>query len=404
MFSFLTKKLNKKRAYFDYASTTPLDPRVYKAMMPYLSGVFANPSSLYKEGVEARKSIENARKKTAAVLQAKTEEIVFTAGGTESNNMAILGTFYHHKNILKKERIHFVTTSIEHASVLEAFEHVRSLGAKITYIAPEENGIISVKKVEAALTKETVLISVMYANNEIGTIQPVREIGRMLKSRKAEQQDATNIVFHTDACQAAAYLPVLVNDLHVDLLTLDGSKIYGPKGSGILYRKGGGSEYGTPLEPILFGGGQEKGFRSGTENVAGIVGFGEAISIIQNERVEEVKHVKNLRDQLLGELLSKVKDLKVNGDRENRLPNNINICVPGLDAEYAVMRLDALGFAISSVTSCKTLSEDPSSYVIEELYQDDSCSRSSLRITMGRFTTIKEVNALAAALLTLLHS
>lgn len=385
----------KKRAYFDYAATTPLDERVFAAMKPYLVSQFANPSSLYKEGVETNKAIVEARKNVASVLQSKSDEIIFTGGGTESNNLAILGTYFYHKNVLKKEKVHFITTSIEHSSVLEVFEHIKSLGGKVTYISPEENGIVSVKKIEEALNDHTVLVSVMYANNEIGTIQPIREIGKLVKARKDLGQD---IVFHVDACQGALYLNLRVNDFGIDFLTLDGSKIYGPKGTGILYKR-----KSVMLSPIQFGGGQEHGYRSGTENVAGIVGFATALLIAHKEKESQIKHHSKLQKRIMDVLLKEVQGLKINGDRENRLPNNINFCVPGLDAEYAVLRLDVLGFALSSVTTCKTLSEDSSSYVVEELYQDQSCSRSSLRITLGRFTTEKEVNSLLKALLTILR-
>lgn len=400
MFEIFKKKYN----YFDYASTTPLDPRVFRVMKPYMVEHYANPSSLYKEGVEARRVINEARKKVASILQSRPEEIIFTSGGTESNNMAILGTYFYHKNVLKKEKIHFVTTSIEHSSVLEVFEHVRNMGAKVTYISPEENGVVSPKKIEEALRPETVLVSVMYANNEIGTVQPIREIGKIIKavSTRSAKMPISPISFHVDACQGGLYLPLLVHDLNVDLLTLDGSKIYGPKGTGVLYKKGGAFS-GLPLSPVIFGGGQENGLRSGTENVPGIVGFGEALLIAHKEKSKEIVRLRLLRDKMQAELIGKVKGLKVNGDVEKRLPNNLNICLPGLDAEYALLRMDVLGFALSSVTSCKTLSEDSSSYVIEELYGDASCSKSSLRITLGRFTTQKQINDLIKALLTVLR-
>ncbi len=389
----------KKRVYFDYASTTPIDPRVLKVMDPYLSLKFANPSSLYKEGVETRYAIDLARKKVATALQSKPEEIIFTSGGTESNNIAILGTYFHHKNVLKKEKIHFVTTSIEHSSVLEVFEYIRSMGGKVTYVSPEENGIVSAKKIGEALRPETVLVSVMYVNNEIGTIQPIRDIGKIIKMKKDEGQ---GIVFHVDACQAG-YLSLLVNDFHLDLLTLDGSKVYGPKGTGILFRKGSSGSSFIPLSPLQFGGGQENGQRPGTENVAGIVGCAESLYLLQRERLTESKRLEILRNRLQGELLQKIKNVKINGELQKRVPHILNICLPGLDAEYAVLRLDALGCSLSSVTSCKNLSEDSSSYVIEELYQNHSCSKSSLRISMGRYTTTQEVNMLASALLTVLQ-
>ena len=223
-----------------------------------------------------------------------------------------------------------------------------------------------------------------------------------LQRRQGLGVDVFAVAFHVDACQGGLYLPLLVHDLGVDLLTLDGSKIYGPKGTGVLYKKGGAFS-GLPLSPVIFGGGQENGLRSGTENVPGIVGFGEALLIAHKEKSIEIVRLRILRDKMQAELLGKVKGLKVNGDVDKRLPNNLNICLPGLDAEYAVLRMDVLGFAISSVTSCKTLSEDSSSYVVEELYRDSSCSKSSLRITLGRFTTQKQINDLVKALLTVLH-
>lgn len=391
-----------KRAYFDYASATPLDKRVVKAMKPYLAaGVasyFANASSLYKEGVAMGKALAASRKTVASVLQSKPDEIIFTAGGTEANNMAILGTYFHHKNVLKKEIVHFVTTTIEHSSVLEAFRHLEILGALVTYVSPESNGLVNAKDIEIAITEETVLVSVMYANNEIGTIQPIREIGKIIKALKEKGQQ---IAFHVDACQAALYLPVLVRDLYADFLVLDGSKIYGPKGVGILYKK-----RNAPLSPIMFGGGQEAGLRPGTENVADIVGFAEALRIADAEREKESVRLSALRDDLINTLLSKIPALLLNGDPKHRLANNINVCKPGLDAEYAVLRLDVLGFSLSSVTTCKNVSEDVSSYVVEELYRradgGDACSKSSLRITLGRFTAKSEVQNLVRVLVRLL--
>jgi len=398
-----------KRTYFDYAATTPVDKRVVKAMKPYIGGIFANPASLYKEGVQALKAVSDARKSVSEVLQCKSDDIIFTSGGTESNNLAILGTYFYHQNVLKNDvedrLLHFVTTTIEHSSVLEVFRHIESLGGKVTYVAPKENGIVSVQDIESAICAETVLVSVMYANNEIGTVQPIREIGKVIKNIKEGGQD---ICFHVDACQGALFLSLLAHDLLVDLLTLDGSKMYGPKGTGVLYKK-----RGTCLSPIMFGGGQEQGLRSGTENVAGIVGFAKALSIARAEKEKESERLTALRNYLFSELTKRTKEIApdpiiLNGDDDLRLPNNINICKLGLDAEYAVMRLDVLGFAVSSVSTCKTLSENPSSYVVEEIYKNNEayngghCTRSSLRITLGRWTTRKDINRFVFALLTVL--
>ncbi len=358
-------------------------------MKPYLGGKFANSSSLYREGVETKKALEDSRKTTASILQCQKGEVFFTSGGTESNNIAILGTYFHHKNVLKSERIHFVTTSIEHSSVLEVFRHLEALGAEVTYVVPEENGIVKAKKIEEALKKETVLVSVMYANNEIGTIQPIREIGKTLKARE--------VLFHVDACQAALYLSLRVNDLGADFLTLDSSKFYGPKGVGMLFKK-----HGVQISPIMFGGGQEESVRPGTENIAGIVGFAEALKIAAAKNEKESARLKKERERIFVSLLREVPNLIVNGDRELRLPNNVNVCLPGFDAEYAVLRLDVLGAAVSSVTSCKTLSEDSSSYVVEAIQKNTDCSRSSLRITLGRYTTSRDVSRLIAKILTIM--
>jgi len=398
-----------KRIYLDYAATTPVDKRVVKVMKPYIGGIFGNPASLYKEGVQALKAANEARKSVAGVLQCKSDEIIFTSGGTESNNLAILGTYFYHQNVLKNDvedrLLHFVTTTIEHSSVLEIFRHIEDLGGKVTYVAPKENGIVSVKDIEDAIYANTVLVSVMYANNEIGTIQPIREIGKVIKKKKEEGQ---NIIFHVDACQGALFLSLFVHDLFVDLLTLDGSKMYGPKGTGVLYKK-----RGVCLSPIIFGGGQEQGLRSGTENVAGIVGFATALNIARAEREREAERLTALRNYLFSELTKRTKEIApdpiiLNGDEVLRLPNNINICKLGLDAEYAVMRLDVLGFAVSSVSTCKTLSDNPSSYVVEEIYKNKedqgsrSCSQSSLRVTLGRWTTKRDIDRFIPTLLTVL--
>jgi len=395
MFSIFSKKRN----YFDYASTTPLDKRVFRAMKPYITEKFANSSSLYKEGVETGKALAESRRVVASVLQVKPDEIIFTGGGTESNNLAILGTYFkcvdgHLPHCVEDAHPHFVTTTIEHSSVLEVFRHIEKLGGKVSYVAPESNGVVDVKKIEEAITSETVLVSVMYANNEIGTIQPIREIGKIIKAKKDAGQ---NIVFHVDACQGALYLSLLAHELLADFITLDSSKFYGPKGVGVLYKK-----RNVSISPIIFGGGQENGLRSGTENIPGIVGFAEALRIVSLEREPQTKHLSIERERIINTLIENIPGIMINGDRIKRLPNNINVCVPSLDAEYAVLRLDVLGFAVSSVTTCKTLSEDSSSYVIKELYGDESCSRSSLRITLGRFTTKREVDALLKVLLIIL--
>ncbi len=392
------KRIFKSRSYFDYASTTPLDKRVLKVMMPFLTTHFANASSLYKEGVITQTALRESRKNVATILQCQKDEIIFTSGGTESNNIALLGVQGNNSDVSR----HYITSTIEHSSVLEVFHYLEKKGAKVTYLSPNDRGIITAKQVEEALTNETALVSIMYANNEIGTIQPIREIGKLLKARfeMTKEKNKQKILFHVDACQAGLYLPLHVNELGVDLFTLDASKFYGPRGVGMLYVR-----HGLNIAPSTFGGGQEAGLRAGTENVAGIVGLAYALQIASEERVNETTRLTLERDRIFTTLQKKMPKLLINGDLEHRLPNNVNICLPGLDAEFAVLQLDVKGIAVSSVTSCKTLRDDSSSYVVEEIYKNteiSDCSKSSLRITLGRFTTKKEVELLLKALLTIL--
>ncbi len=257
----------KKRIYLDYASTTPLSKEVFVAMKPYLTEHFENPSSLYVEGVHAKKAVMDARTAIARELECRVEEIIFTSGGTEANNLALLGLFRNAMKTIAKP--HVITSVIEHPSILEVCKQIEREGADVTYVSVGANGIVDPKEIQKALRAETVLVSIMYANNEIGTIQPIREIARVIQNFKKAGSDP---VLHTDASQAANYLTLKVESLGVSLMTLDGSKIYGPKGVGVLYKK-----RSVGIEPILFGGGQEMGVRSGTENVAGIVGMAKAV-------------------------------------------------------------------------------------------------------------------------------
>lgn len=384
------KSKPKNRIYLDFASTTPCDPKVLKAMLPYLGGSFANPASLYAEGVEMKKVVAKARKTVADTLFAHPEEIIFTGSGTESNNLAILGV---HAKLLEKgvKKPHYITSAIEHASVLEVFKHLEHNGASVTYILPGEDGIIDPRDLKKALTPSTALVSLMYVNNEIGTIQPIKEFAKVIRHHKKFNPDS-HILFHTDASQAANYLNLNVEQLGVDLMTLDASKIYGPKGVGMLYKK-----RRVTLTPVTFGGGQENGLRSGTENVAGIVGFATALELVQGDKEKESKRLTALRDKTIKNILTTFKGSTLNGHSTERLPNNINICFPKLDAEFAVLQLDARGIMCSSVTSCKNISFDSSSYVIEALQKED-CSRSSLRISLGRTTTSEHLSSLIKSL------
>ena len=403
---------NSKTVYLDYASTTPVDERVLKAALPFLKQNFHNPASLYKEGVVVKKRLDEARKTCADFLKAHPNEIFFTASGTEANNLIILGVF---RKALSEDvkKPHIITTAIEHPSVLEVCAYIERSGGEVTYVPVMENGIVDPREIKKALKPNTVLISVMYANNEIGTIQPIRDIAKLVRHYKkqrvtmevAKLSSSTcsrnghglggNLptphsypLFHADASQAVQYCEMNVLLLGVDFLTMDSSKIYAPKGTGLAYVK-----RGIKIESLIFGGGQENGLRAGTENVFGIVALAEAMKIVEKMREKEGKRQAVLRDYLFSKILKEFPGVTVNGDLENRLPNNANVCFPNLDAEYAIFQLDAHGIACSSVTSCKNLSEDSSSYVVEAIGKPQ-CAKSSLRFTLGRGTTKDEINYL----------
>ncbi len=382
----------KKRIFLDYASATPLDPKVFREMKPYFENAFENPSSLYGEGLFAKRAVESARKEIADLIRGRSQEIIFTGSGTESVNLALLGIFESaKKNFESRNKVpHIVTTSIEHPAVIEVCREIENRGGKVTYVDPDENGIIDPKKIRAALTDETILVSVMYANNEIGTIEPIAEIGKAIRAFKNDRSDRSHLYpfFHMDASQAANYLELGRDKLGVDLMTLDGSKIYGPKGVGVLYKK----EI-VPLAPIIFGGGQEKGLRSGTENVAAIVGMAAALRIAQAMREKESARLSKLRDYCIEKLMKIASSISLNGNATQRLPNNVSICIPDHDGEFMVIQLDAAGIAVASVSACKNLSEKTMSYVIEALGEKGKkCAGSSLRISFGRSTTKKDID------------
>jgi len=376
-----------KRIYLDYAATTPLEPRARKAMEPYFSKEFANPNALYAEGIVAKKAIDKARAKVARALEAHSDEIIFTSGGTEANNLAIFGSV-HQERFLP----HIITTNIEHSSVLEPLRELARRGEiEVSYISVEPDGIVKPEKIISAIRSNTVLISVQYANNEIGTIQPIAKIGKALRELKHRP------LFHVDACQAPLYLNCLVNALGVDLFSLDAHKIYGPKGVGCLYVR-----RGVNLTPILYGGGQEREMRSTTENVSGIVGFGEAISIAVSSRERESARVFVLRDILYTKVLL-IKKIIVNGSikKDERLPNNLNISLPGIDTEMLVLKLDAEGIAVSTKSSC--LKDERESYVVKSLNNSQLQANSTLRFTLGKYNTKKDIEYTAKTLLKLIN-
>lgn len=386
----MKKRNNTERIYLDHASTTPIDESVLRAMKPFLTNQFHNPSALYREGVAAKEILETSRKEVALTMHALPDEIIFTGSGTESDNLAILGIVKESKKTIS--RPHVILSAIEHPAVLELVSEINRMGGEVSIVYPESNGIVSPEKVQELLKSSTVLVSIMYANNEIGTIQPIKDIAKVIRYFKKThvKRKANNYpYFHTDASQAANYCSLNVLELSVDLMTLDGSKVYGPKGVGILFVK-----RGVPIEPIMFGGGQEKGLRSGTENLAYIVGFTKAILLSQALAKKESERLSKLRDKTIQSILAQFPHASLNGDGLQRLPNNINICFPGIDSEYAVIKADAAGILCSTASSCRTLSENVRSYVLDSLGKDDGCAESSLRFTMGRSTTAKEMNTL----------
>ena len=417
--------MSRKRIYLDYASTTPLDPRALKAMLPYFREKFGNPSSIHSEGVAAKKALDAARKTVARILQARPDEIIFTSGGTEANNLAIFGAVkVLEEKAVPISKMRFITTVIEHSSVLECFRELERRGAKVDYVPVKDNGIVNPKTIGALLRPETVLVSVGYANNEIGTIQPIREISRIIRAHnfKFRRSDSVSEVgipteasglfklsnfqtcFHSDGSQAPLYLDCNPTRLGVDLLTFDGHKMYGPKGVGVLYAK-----RGTLLAAVLVGGGQERGLRSTTENLPGIIGFARAFEIAVEMREKESARLQKLQDYFYSSVLDlpehteyaragRVENIRIkkrfiiNGSLTNRLPNNINISLHGINTEMLVLKLDAAGIACSTKSSC--LRDESGSYVVRALGGGESRALSTLRFTFGRETTKKHIDAL----------
>lgn len=367
--------------YLDYAASTPIDQRVLKFMKPYLEEVFGNPSSIHRYGQSARKAIDSARTICMGILGAsKPGEIIFTGSGTESCNMAIFGTAFASAigaNSAKKG--HIIVSAIEHPAVLEPARYLRdNFGFTLTEILPDKDGLISAESVEREIKSETILVSVMYANNEIGTIQPIKKIAKICRDR--------GVIFHTDACQAPGFLDINADHLGVDLMTLNSSKVYGPKGVGLLYIR-----EGVQITPHIFGGGQEFRMRGGTENPALIYGFAKALELDLQDSKKEAERIKKLRDKLLSNLL-KIQGVTLNGSLENRLPNNINIHVQGMKNETLVMRLDIDGLAASGGSACSS-GKTEASPVLLALGQSKAEAEESLRLTLGRPTTPAEIKS-----------
>lgn len=365
-----------KRIYLDYAATTPTHPEVVAAMMPYFSDKYGNPSSIHVFGQETKNAIENSRARVAMLLKCKPDEIYFTSGGTEADNFALKGVAYAYE---KKGR-HIITSAIEHHAVHEPCQFLTKYGFDITYLPVDEYGVVDPGVFRKAIKKETILASIMHGNNEIGTIEPIKEIASLAREHE--------VLFHTDAVQTAGTIPVDVDDLKVDLLSMSGHKIYGPKGIGAIYiRKG------TKVIPFMHGGGQERHRRASTENVPGIVGFAKAIELAIAEMNERIAHSTHLRDRMIGGLIKRIEAIKLNGHPTNRLPNNVSIVVRGAEGEAMLVQLDLKGIAASSGSACTSGSLDPS-HVLLAIGLKHEDAHGSLRFTVGRLTTENDIDYL----------
>lgn len=377
-----------KTIYLDNAAATPVGTTVLLAMQPYFSDKFYNPSATYLAARSVASDVKAARAKVAAVVGARPSEVVFTAGGTEANNLAIHGvmTQYPEANLL--------VSAIEHDSVLAAASR-----HQVRQVVVNERGIVDTIALEQQIDDQTVLVSIMYANNEIGTVQPVREVAQIIDSVRKQRRQSGNklpLLFHSDAAQAANYLDLHAARLGVDLMTLNGGKIYGPKQSGALYIKAG-----VTLQPLIDGGGQEMGLRSGTENVPGAIGFAAALELAQSMRHEEVARLQQLQKQFMNNLISAVPTAQLNGSKTRRLPNNVHLTFPGIDNERLLIQLDEAGIMAAAGSACSASSEQPS-HVLHALGLSDQAAQNSVRFTMGRSTTKQDVETVVHTLARLL--
>jgi len=364
----------------DHGATTSVDPLVVDAMLPYFTEMFGNASSLHSFGQEAASALEQARQQVANSIGAKPEEIIFTSGGTESDNLAIKGIAYRNS----KKGKHIITSTIEHPAILNACAYLEKEGFEVTYVAVDSDGIINMDELKKAIRDDTILISVMHANNEIGTIQPISDISEIAKEK--------SICLHTDAVQSLGKIPVNVDELGVDLLSMSSHKIHGPKGVGALYvRKG------TPLQALAHGGSHERHMRAGTENISGIVGFAKAVSLSDERFVDDAKHMTILRDSLIEKVMDSIEDVALSGHPTKRLPNNINLRFSFIEGESMLLFLNMKGIAISTGSACSSKSLEPS-HVLTALGLRPEDSHGSLRITLGKDNTQEEVDYVVDAL------
>ena len=368
----------KNRIYMDYAATTPVLPEVVKAMTPYLTELFGNPSGAYGTAREARKGIEQARKTIAQAIHAEPNEIYFTSGGSESDNIAIKGTAF----ALRSKGKHLITSKVEHHAVINSCKWLEKQGFRITYLPVDSYGRVSLEELKKAICPETVLISIMAANNEIGTIEPIREIGQIAKS--------AGVLFHTDAVQAFGSIPIYVDECQADLVSISAHKCYGPKGTGALYIR-----RGTQLDPVIHGGPQERGIRAGTENTAGIVGMGKAAEIAACEIKEYSGKMQRFRDLLISLVLNGIPESRLNGHPTERLPNHAHFSFQGTESEALLLRLDLAGVAVSGGSACTSGSLEES-HVLKAIGADEGSRYGSIRMTLGRNTTEEEIRTVVS--------
>jgi cysteine desulfurase len=364
----------------DYHATTPMDPRVFEAMKPYFLETFGNAASRnHSFGWEAEEAVEKSRKQIASLIGATAKEIVFTSGATESNNLALKGV----AEMYAEKGNHIITAATEHKAILDTCKRLEKHGVRVTYLPVQQNGLVDLQQLEAAITGKTILISLMYANNEIGVLQPIEQIGKLAKSK--------GVLLHTDATQAVGKVPVNVIKDNIDLMSMSGHKMYGPKGVGALYVRRKSPR--VQITAQMDGGGHERGMRSGTLNVPGIVGLGEACALCQAEMVEESKRMAYLRDKLKDKLQSELDETYINGTMEHRLPNNLNISFAYVEGESLLMGINDI--AVSSGSACTSATLEPS-YVLKALGAGDDLAHSSIRFGLGRFNTEEEVDYVAA--------
>jgi cysteine desulfurase len=378
--------MSNRSVYLDHAATTPVDPQVLEAMLPYFSDISGNPSSIHQPGRMALQALDDAREQVALVLNCARKEVIFTGGGSESNNLAIKGVALEQRR--RGRGAHIITSAIEHHAVLHACEYLVQEGFDLTVLPVDTDGLVRPADLRAALRPDTVLASVMYANNEVGTIQPIAELGAICHER--------GVLFHTDAVQAAGLLPLDVTMLNVDLLTLTAHKCYGPKGVGLLYAR-----HGTPLLPQINGGGQERRRRAGTENVPGIVGLATALALAEARRPQHAATVASLRDRLIAGVLAGVPQSRLNGHRVQRLPNNANIGFVCVESESVLLLLDQAGICASSGSACSSGSLEPS-HVLLAMGLDTDAAIGSLRFSLGQSTTEADIDYVIATLPTLI--